>query len=64
MYMQYRCLYQYSAYIFNIVTYSDPYSSIGATLLCIYVYTAQLELLVVSCILLSGCIKVIGHNPV
>ena len=33
MYRQCSCLYRYSAYIFNIGAYSDPYSSIGATLL-------------------------------
>ena len=37
--LQYRrlfsCLYRYSAYIFNIGTYSDPYTSIGATLIII-----------------------------
>ena len=33
MYRQCSCLYRYSAYIFNIGTYSDPYTSIGATLL-------------------------------
>ena len=32
MYRQCSCLYRYSAYIFNIGAYSDPYSSIGATL--------------------------------
>ena len=38
MYRQYSCLYQYSAYIFNIGTYSDPYTSIGATLIYNYRY--------------------------
>ena len=33
MYKQCSCLYRYSAYIFNIGAYSDPYTSIGATLL-------------------------------
>ena len=33
MYRQCSCLYRYSVYIFNIGTYSDPYTSIGATLL-------------------------------
>ena len=33
MYRQCSCLYQYSAYIFIIGTYSDPYTSIGATLI-------------------------------
>ena len=32
MYMQCSCLYRYSAYIFNIGTYSDSYTSLGATL--------------------------------
>ena len=32
MYRQCSCLYRYSAHIFNIGTYSDPYTSIGATL--------------------------------
>ena len=38
MYRQCRCLYRYTAYIFNIGTYSDPYTSIGATLIYIYIY--------------------------
>ena len=33
MYRQSSCLYQYSAYILNIGTYSDSYTSIGATLI-------------------------------
>ena len=41
MYRQCSCLYRYSPYIFNIGTYSDPYSSIGATLIynyiCLYI---------------------------
>ena len=37
MYRQCSCLYRYSAYIFNIGTYSDPYSSIGATLILILI---------------------------
>ena len=36
MYRQCSCLYRYSAYIFNIGTYSDPYTSIGATLIINY----------------------------
>ena len=34
MYKQCSCLYRYSAYIFNIGTYPDPYSSIDATYNC------------------------------
>ena len=37
MYRHCSCLYRYSAYIFNIGAYSDPYSSIGATLLECYI---------------------------
>ena len=48
MYRQCSCLYRYSAYIFNIGTYSDPYTSIGATLIIthnlqMYMYTQWCE---------------------
>ena len=51
MYRQCSCLYRYSAYIFNIGAYSDPYSSIGATLIYTYAVhtcTQVLDILLIS----------------
>ena len=42
MYRQCSCLYRYSAYIFNIGTNSDPYSSVCATLqICYTLYLSH-----------------------
>ena len=38
MYRQCSCLYRYPAYILNMGTYSDPYTSMGATLIYLYMY--------------------------